>query len=645
MKFRHVLVAASLCAAAGCSGGDKATGASRAVAMVAVSAAANSILVGASTTLAATALDRNGSAIAGRPVSWSSSDATIVSVTESGVATGLVPGQAVIRATVDGVAGSAPITVVSPVVTSVEISGGSGGALLPGETLRLTAVARGDAGVIVPGKTFVWSTSNAAVAAVSSDGTVLAVAPGSANIGASTDGKSGSVAVTVEASALTSIAVTPSPMLAAVGGSYAISAAGADQRGRPVGVPQLTFQSSDPTIASVSTTGDVTGVRAGTASISASAQGVTGTTTVTVVAAATLVGSVVAANGGPLSTLSFTLQTGAGTSLQSFTTAVGGGGAFRLVAPLPIAPTDLVSLVVDDSAHPRRYDPVSKQVQAAAAITAASRPLLIPESATFTSASYGTSTVAIRLQSAFTRVCNDDANANCNSFFPQVWLGGVVPLWSASDFPIQLAFNHSASTNPITSADSVALWTVIHQMEADVGRTLFKPVDFSSLTPPDANGFTPKTVLVWVDNTLTGFSGYTNWIWDGSQNMIAAKTRVRQNSFLANRSLMSHELLHALGFHHTCAWATVMGGYGCTSAAGITQTDAAAFNAGYQTRAEIVARAPTTSYGDALRGEQLLEPPPSAASTPLSLEVIRFVPIARRSFVFAGHLVEADGAP
>ena len=100
-----------------------------------------------------------------------------------------------------------------------------------------------------------------------------------------------------------------------------------------------------------------------------------------------------------------------------------------------------------------------------------------------------------------------------------------MPLWAASDFPIRLAFDHAATTSPITSADSVALWTVIHQMEADVGRTLFKPVDFSSLTRPDANGYTPKTVLGSVDNTLTGFSGYTNWIWDANQNMIAAKTR------------------------------------------------------------------------------------------------------------------------
>jgi uncharacterized protein YjdB len=646
MLLRFLATATILTALAACRGSESATGSARtSVATVTVAGPTSSVFVGATVTLTATALDKNGSVISGRPVAWSTSDPAVASITQSGVATALAPGQALIRATVDGVVGSAPITVLSPTVSSVEITGGFGGALLPGETLRLSAVAKGDGGAVVPGKTFVWSTSNASVATVSSDGTVLAVAPGSTNISASADGKSTSVAVTVDASALTTIVVTPSPMLVAVGGAYLVSAAGEDQRGKPIAVSQFTFQSSDQTIATVSATGSVTGVRAGTASISASAQGVSGTVPVSVVSPSTIAGNVVSATSGVLPGLTFAVQTGSGSNLQTFPSPVDGTGAFRLDAPLPPTSTDLVTLVVDDNTRPRVYHPISKQVQAGGAAGAAARPLLIPESETFTSPSYGTASVAISLQSAFTRVCDDNTNANCNSFFPQSWLSGLVPLWAAGDFPIQLAFNHSATTTPITDADSIALWAVIHQMEADVGRTLFKPVNFSSLTPPDANGFSPKAVLVWVDNTLTGFSGYTNWIWDGNQNMVAAKTRVRLNSYLANRSLMSHELLHALGFHHTCAWVTVMGGYGCSSAAGITQTDAAAFNLGYQARGAIVAQKPTTTFGDALRGEQSLELAPVAALTPLAAGVARFAPVERRTLLFAGQRVASDGAP
>jgi hypothetical protein len=107
---------------------------------------------------------------------------------------------------------------------------------------------------------------------------------------------------------------------------------------------------------------------------------------------------------------------------------------------------------------------------------------------------------------------------------------------------------------------------------------------------------------------------------------------------------MSHELLHDLGFHHTCAWSTVMGGYGCSSAAGITMTDAAAFNLAYQARAAIVASHPTTTFGDALRGEQTIEGSPAAALLPAA-RTIPFASVGLRTLVFSGRRVRGDGAP
>ncbi|HSQ31765.1 MAG TPA: Ig-like domain-containing protein [Gemmatimonadaceae bacterium] len=648
MNFRRRSAAIGLALlVAACSGGsDKPTGSDRpVVATVSVNSSTPTIFVGATANFNATALDKKGVVVAGRTTSWSTSDAAVASVTPAGVVTGVAPGQATIRATIDGIVGSAQLTVLAATVAVVEVRDAPASALLPGETTRLTAFARNDAGEVIAGKTFVWSTSNAAVATVSSDGTVLAVAPGSATISASADGKSASAALTVEARALTRIVVTPAPMLAAIGGSAQAAAEGIDQRGKPIVVQQFTFQSSNPAIATVSPSGLVTGVSAGTAAITAGSQNIIGSTTVSVVSPTTVAGSLVSPAAGPFANLTFAIRTGSGASMQTFSTTVDGSGAFSLAAPLPQGAADSVTLLVDDNARPRIYHPIAKPVRAAVATTAATHPLLVPESETFTSPTYGTSTVSISLQSAFTRVCFDDTNANCNSFFPQVWIPGIVPLWSAADFPIPLAFNHTATTSPITATDSTALWTVIHQMEADLGRPLFKPVNFSSLTPPDANGYSPKAVLVWVDSTLTGFSGYSNWIWEnGTQNMIAAKTRVRLNSFLSSRSLMSHELLHDLGFHHTCAWSTVMGGYGCSSAAGITMTDAAGFNLAYQTRAAIVASHPTTTFGDALRGEQTIEGAPVAALLPAA-RAIPFASVGLRTLVFSGRQVRGDGAP
>jgi uncharacterized protein YjdB len=646
MRFASSLAAMCLCVA-GCFGAaDKPTGSNVApIASVSVTAGSSSILVGSTTAFTVVALTPSGGTVYGRAASWSSSSAAIATVTQGGVVTGVAPGEALIRATIDGVVGSAPITVVSATVGSVEIAGTPGLALVAGESFHLTAIAKTGNGLVIPGKQASWSTSNGAVASVSNDGTLLAVAPGAATITASIDGKSASSAVTVEARVLSAIAITPTPMLAMIGATAPIMASATDQRGAPITAQQFVFQSSNSAIASVSSTGAVTGVSAGNASISASALNVVGATTVTVLPPTTLSGSIAAADAGPLSNLSLALQMGLGASLQSFSTNIDATGAFRLDAPISSNAGDSVTLIVEDNARPRAYHPVFKRVRATVAPTVTTRPLLIATTPSFTSPTYGVSSVPISLQLAFSRVCYDDTNANCNSFFPQIWIAGSVPLWSAPDFPIPLAFNRDASSpSPITASDSIALWNVIHQMEDDLGRTLFRPVDFSSLTPPDANGFSPKAVLVSVDNTLSGFSAYTNWIWDGNQNMIAAKTRVRANSFLASRSLMSHELLHALGLHHTCGWTTVMGGYGCPSADGITRTDAAAFTLGYQTRAAIVARSPTTTFGDALRGEQMLEVTPVATLIP-AITGVPFAPSGRRALVFGKLQVYGDGAP
>jgi hypothetical protein len=259
----------------------------------------------------------------------------------------------------------------------------------------------------------------------------------------------------------------------------------------------------------------------------------------------------------------------------------------------------------------------------------------------FETPAYPTAAIDVSLQNAFARVCSDDSNANCNSYFPQIWKSSVI-LWADADLPVPLAFNRA--TGAVSASDSIALWSTIDQMQRELGRQLFVPTDFSLVAAPDANGFSRKAVLVSVDATLSGFSGYTNWIWDGALNMLAAKTRVQRGSFLADRSLMTHELLHALGFHHTCAWITVMGGYGCSSAPGATQADAAAFVLAYQIRRAILATSPTTTLGDALRGEQLRELG-LVADRRGSAPRVSFAPLSQRQLFFGGKPVFSDGAP
>jgi hypothetical protein len=428
-----------------------------------------------------------------------------------------------------------------------------------------------------------------------------------------------------------------------VGGSAQISARVLDASNNPVSGAAPTFHSSDQSIASISAAGLVTGLRAGVATISATYGGATGTTKATVVTPTSVAGRVAAIDGGAVAGLVAGVESGTGTNTQDFTASLDGAGAFQIAAPLTIGPADSVSVLVDVASGARRYHPIFSLVATSRVSSTALRPMLVPKTSVFSTPTYPSSSVDVSLVQAFQRVCTDDSNANCNSFFPQIWKSAVI-LWNDADLPVPLAFNTSATTSPISAADSINLWNIIAEMQNELGRQLFVPATLSSLPPQDVNGFSRKAVLVWVDSTLSGFAGYTNWIWDGSLNMLSAKTRVTANAALASRSLMKHELLHALGFHHTCAWTTVMGGYGCGSAQSVTKSDAAAFSLGYQTRRTIIASGPTTTLGDALRGEQLRETAVLAARTGIAA-TIPFAPLNAKQVFFGGRLVSADGAP
>jgi uncharacterized protein YjdB len=68
----------------------------------------------------------------------------------------------------------------------------------------LTATVRDQAGNALADRSVVWSSSNLAVAEVTSSGRVIGVAPGVALVTATSEGKSGSSAVTVTAPATAS---------------------------------------------------------------------------------------------------------------------------------------------------------------------------------------------------------------------------------------------------------------------------------------------------------------------------------------------------------------------------------------------------------------------------------------------------------
>ncbi len=87
------------------------------VASITVTAAQATVVVGASVQMSASTLDAAGNALAGRSVTWSSSDAAVASVSASGSVTGRSPGPVTITATSEGHTGSESITVLTDVAS------------------------------------------------------------------------------------------------------------------------------------------------------------------------------------------------------------------------------------------------------------------------------------------------------------------------------------------------------------------------------------------------------------------------------------------------------------------------------------------------------------------------------------------------
>jgi uncharacterized protein YjdB len=159
---------------------------------------ATRLSIGDSTTAQATVRDASNNILIDKPVSWSSSDITIATVTASGRVVAVTPGTVTITATSEGTQGAAALTVSSP-VRSVAVTLGASTLLVGGQTTATDLVKDANNNVLTD-RSVAWTSSNNAVAQVSPAGVVTAVAIGTANIVATVEGVAGSAPLTVNGS-------------------------------------------------------------------------------------------------------------------------------------------------------------------------------------------------------------------------------------------------------------------------------------------------------------------------------------------------------------------------------------------------------------------------------------------------------------
>ncbi|MBP3552798.1 MAG: Ig domain-containing protein [Bacteroidaceae bacterium] len=130
-------------------------------------------------------------------------------------------------------------------------------------------------------KNVTWKSSDASIATVSSSGVVKAIGAGTATITATAGGKSATCQVTVEENVVevTAVTLSSTELSLTVGESHSLTAKVLPENATDKSV---TWKSSDASIATVSSSGAVKAIGAGTATITATAGGKSATCQVTV---------------------------------------------------------------------------------------------------------------------------------------------------------------------------------------------------------------------------------------------------------------------------------------------------------------------------------------------------------------------------
>ena len=220
-------------------------------------------------------------------VTWSSSDAAVVSITDDasnlGAAYALGTGAATVSACAGAVCGSTTLTVGSAALISIAITPATG-TVPAGRPLQFYAT-----GTYTDGSTqdlsslVTWSSSAPPVATINAAGLASGLIVGSTTITAASGTVQGTAMLTVTSPVLTSVAVTPANASIAAGETQQFTATGTYSDGSVQNLTNAaTWTSSGPAIASVSPSGAAVALAVGTATISATAGSFTGTASLTV---------------------------------------------------------------------------------------------------------------------------------------------------------------------------------------------------------------------------------------------------------------------------------------------------------------------------------------------------------------------------
>jgi uncharacterized protein YjdB len=245
---------------------------------VVVSPRVASLRVGQTQQLAATLLNQAGATVAAGAVTWTSVEPTIATVSATGLVTMLTTGSTAIQATIGGVTGIASLQGV-PGVASISIAGLTR-AVAVGEQVPLSFRTLDAAGNALVARAVTWSSSAPTVATVNADGVIAGVAPGAAVVTATSEGRTATVNVVVEALApVNTVTLSPTTQTLAAGSTQQLVATLRDANSNVLANRPITWASSSAATGSVSSTGLVSALVPGTFTVTATSEGRSGSLT------------------------------------------------------------------------------------------------------------------------------------------------------------------------------------------------------------------------------------------------------------------------------------------------------------------------------------------------------------------------------
>lgn len=235
-----------------------------AVATVTVTPNTITLASGATTTLTAAVLDAKGAALSGRVITWTSSDATLASISPDGtVRAGYNragnPANLTITATSEGKTGTA-VVAVTPVPVSKVIIAPDSLVIEPNATATLTIAIQDTSGAVLSGRSVTWISLDTAIARVTVGGQVQALPYNGPDkretkVIASSENKADTARVVVLALAAAAIEITARTNTLESDDTLQLSASTKAKDSTVLIGKQVTWATSNATLATITSTG------------------------------------------------------------------------------------------------------------------------------------------------------------------------------------------------------------------------------------------------------------------------------------------------------------------------------------------------------------------------------------------------------